>query len=166
MRWLRGIAAFAAVGLLCVACSSGSSAKSGVKASTTTSSAGNSTTGESSTGTSTVSVIDNSKYGKLLVGPNGHTLYLFEKDTGTTTACTAGCAAIWPGLSASGAPSAGSGVDASKLSTATGDVPNQVVYNGHLLYYFSGDQATNDVKGTSIKFWYPVAPSGKKIDND
>jgi predicted lipoprotein with Yx(FWY)xxD motif len=158
MRWLRGFAGFAAVGLLCVACSSGSSAKSDAKPTTTSNAA--------STGTSTVAVVKNPKYGKLLVGPNGHTLYLFEKDSGMTTSCTGGCATIWPGLASTAAPTGGSGVDASKLSTAPGDVPTQVVYNGHLLYYFSGDQAANEVKGTSIKFWYPVAPTGKKIDDD
>src|SRR4051812_19221124 len=39
-----------------------------------------------------------------LVGPDGHTVYLFEKDTGTTSACTGGCAGAWPGVTATGTP--------------------------------------------------------------
>jgi predicted lipoprotein with Yx(FWY)xxD motif len=111
-----------------------------------------------------VTVASTPTYGQLLVGPNGHTLYLFEKDTGTTSACTGGCAPAWPALTASTAPTGGAGVDMSKLSTASGQVPNQVVYNGHLLYFFAGDSAPGDLNGTKIPNWYPVAASGNKID--
>src|SRR5260221_12630187 len=34
-------------------------------------------------------------------GPNGHTLYFFAKDNGTTSACTGACATTWPALAAS-----------------------------------------------------------------
>ena len=104
--------------------------------------------------------------GQYLVGPNGNTLYLFEKDQGTTTACTGPCVSNWPGLAASGTPSAGSGIDMAKLSTADGEVPNQVVYNGHLLYFFAGDKKPGDITGTKIPNWYPVFPDGNKIDKD
>ena len=53
-----------------------------------------------------------------------------------------------------------------KLSTANGEVPNQVVYNGHLLYFFAGDKAPGDITGTKIPNWYPVSPAGSKIDKD
>ena len=56
----------------------------------------------------TLSVANNPKLGRILVGPNGHTLYVFENDKGAASACTGGCATIWPALSASGIPSAGS----------------------------------------------------------
>jgi predicted lipoprotein with Yx(FWY)xxD motif len=111
-----------------------------------------------------VSVANNAHDGPLLVGANGHTLYLFEKDTGTTSACTGGCAATWPALVGTGTPTGSAGVDASKLSSATGQVPNQVVYNGHLLYYFAADSAPGDLNGVKIADWYPVSPAGSKID--
>ena len=117
-------------------------------------------------GANTVGVATKADLGDYLVGPNGHTLYLFEKDNGTTTACTGACASAWPALTASGQPSVGPGVDSSKLSTANGEAANQVVYNGHLLYYFSGDKAVGDTNGIGIPSWYPVAPSGDKIDKD
>jgi len=110
----------------------------------------------------TVAVQTSDELGEYLVGPNGHTLYLFEKDTGTTTACTGGCAAVWPALTAA-SPTAGSGVDSAKLSTAAAD---HVVYNGHLLYYFASDNAPGDTNGIGIPAWYPLSPSGDKIDKD
>jgi len=110
----------------------------------------------------TVSVQTSDDLGDYLVGPNGHTLYLFEKDTGTTTACTGGCAAVWPALTAA-SPTAGSGIDSAKLSTAAGD---QVVFNGHLLYFFATDKAPGDTNGIGIPAWYPLSPSGDKIDKD
>jgi predicted lipoprotein with Yx(FWY)xxD motif len=111
-----------------------------------------------------MSLADNAKFGKILVGSNGHTLYLFEKDQGTTSACLAACAANWPALTATGTPSVGAGITASKVSTASGQLPDQVVYNGHLLYFFARDAAAGDVNGVSIAGWYPVGADGNKID--
>jgi predicted lipoprotein with Yx(FWY)xxD motif len=143
-------------GLLVAAC--GNDDSTSTKAGATTTTAAGSPSGSAST--ATVSVTSGH-----LVGPNGHTLYLFEKDKGTTTACTGGCAGAWPALVATGTPSAGSGVDGGKLSTADGEQPNQVVYNGHLLYYFSGDQAAGDTNGTSVPSWYAVDGGGKAIED-
>lgn len=135
---------------------------SSASATTTTAAPASSTT----TGApSTVSLADAPGVGQHLVGPDGRTLYLFEKDQGTTTACTGGCVPNWPALTATG-PTAGAGVDGSKLSTANGEQPNQVVYNGHLLYYFAGDTAPGQVNGSKIPSWYPVNAAGDKIDND
>ena len=112
----------------------------------------------------TVQVADDDEFGPILVGPNGHTLYLFERDQGTTTACTDRCAQVWPALAASVEPSAGDGVDASMLSTADAQVPDQVVYNGHLLYFYAQDMAPGEVKGIEIPAWFPVSPEGNKVE--
>jgi predicted lipoprotein with Yx(FWY)xxD motif len=118
-------------------------------------------------GESTVALADVGDVGQALVGPDGHTLYLFEMDDGTTSACTGGCADVWPALTADdGAPTGGDGLDASLLGTADGQVPNQVTYNGHLLYSFSGDEAPGDVNGLQIPEWYPVDAEGNAIDED
>ena len=45
--------------------------------------------------------------GKVLVNSNGRTLYLFGKDSGTTSACSGACAVNWPPLRASGKPTIG-----------------------------------------------------------
>ncbi len=112
----------------------------------------------------TVQVADNPEFGEILVGPNGHTLYLFEKDQGTTTACTGGCASVWPALSAAGEPTSGAGVDAAKLSTVEGQVPNHVAYNGHLLYFFARDTSPGEVNGIDVEAWFPVNPAGDKVE--
>ena len=74
--------------------------------------------------------------GEHLVGPNGHTLYLFEKDTGSTSTCTGACAAAWPPLMTTGAPTAGGAADAGLLGTTKRpDGTMEVTYGGHPLYY-------------------------------
>jgi predicted lipoprotein with Yx(FWY)xxD motif len=95
-----------------------------------------------------------------LVAADGHTVYFLDRDSGTTSACTGTCAKIWPGVTSSGAPTAGTGVDGTKLSTATGQVANQIVYNGHLLYEFKGDLKAGDVNGTKIPGWHDVSAAG------
>ena len=40
--------------------------------------------------------------GIFVIGPNGHALYVFDKDKGTKTACTGECATYWPAITASG----------------------------------------------------------------
>ena len=45
--------------------------------------------------------------GRILVDSRGHSLYLFEKDKGSRSACYAACAKFWPPLLTSGKPVAG-----------------------------------------------------------
>jgi predicted lipoprotein with Yx(FWY)xxD motif len=99
--------------------------------------------------------------GTVLVDSGGKTLYAFANDQGTTSACTGGCLGIWPPLRATGAPTAGPGVDATKLSAAPS---GQVAYNGHLLYSYAPDTAAGETKGQGIGgVWHVVAPSGDII---
>ena len=109
--------------------------------------------------------------GEHLVGPNGHTLYLFEKDTGSTSTCTGACAAAWPPLITTGAPTAGGAADAGLLGTTKRpDGTMEVTYGGHPLYYYSGDAAPGDTAGQEVEAfgaeWYAVAPSGKAVEGD
>lgn len=153
MKWMLGLAV-AALGLGLTACGSDSPAiKSGGVADGQPAAA------------ATVAVADNPAQGSILVDGQGRTLYLFEQDKGTTSACTGACAQVWPALTAA-APTAGTGADASLLGTASGQVAQQVTYAGHLLYTYSGDAAPGDVKGVGIPGWYPVNPSGAKVDKD
>jgi predicted lipoprotein with Yx(FWY)xxD motif len=119
-------------------------------------------------GSGTVSLAGTS-LGKVLVGPNGHTLYLFEKDKGGKSACSGSCAAQWPPLTTSGKPGAGSGVDAAKLSvTKRSDGKSQVVYAGHPLYFYSGDAKAGDTNGQGSKAfgaeWYVLSAAGSKVE--
>jgi predicted lipoprotein with Yx(FWY)xxD motif len=156
MKWLLGVTV-GVLGFGLAACGSGG----GTKPAASQTQAGQTQAG----GVAAVTVAQNPAQGAILADANGRTLYLFEKDKGTTSACTGACASIWPAFTAA-APSGGSGVDGASLGTATGQVADQVTYHGHLLYHFSGDTAPGDVKGVGIPSWYPVSPSGAKVDKD
>ena len=115
----------------------------------------------------TVSVA-NTGLGKILVDSQGRTLYLFEKDSGTKSTCSGGCATAWPPLRASGKPTAGSGAKASLLGTTPrSDGKPQVTYNGHPLYGYQGDSNAGDTNGQGINAfgadWYVLSPSGDEI---
>jgi predicted lipoprotein with Yx(FWY)xxD motif len=106
--------------------------------------------------------------GKVLVGPNGHTLYLFEKDKGGKSACSGACAADWPPLTTSGKPKAGAGVNSAMLSTTKRfDGNTQVVYAGHPLYFYAADTKAGDTTGQNVDAfgaeWYVLSASGNKV---
>jgi predicted lipoprotein with Yx(FWY)xxD motif len=109
--------------------------------------------------------------GTFLVDSNGMTVYLFEADTSSQSACTDRCASAWPPLTTSGPPVAGAGVMGSLLGTsARSDGKTQVTYKGHPLYGFIGDKKPGDVNGEGKSAfgaeWYVVnASTGDKIDN-
>jgi predicted lipoprotein with Yx(FWY)xxD motif len=115
----------------------------------------------------TVSVADTG-LGKILVDSQGRTLYLFEKDSGTKSACSGGCAAQWPPLRASGKPTVGSGATKSSIGTTPrSDGKPQVTYNGHPVYDYQGDSNAGDTNGQGITAfggaWYVLSPSGNAI---
>jgi predicted lipoprotein with Yx(FWY)xxD motif len=97
--------------------------------------------------------------GDILVAGNGRTVYEFDQDRGTVSACTGACAATWPAWMTGGAPVAGPGVDSTMLASAHG----QVTYGGHLLYFFAGDQAAGQVNGVSIPGWHAISPAGSLV---
>jgi predicted lipoprotein with Yx(FWY)xxD motif len=160
-RKLLFVAAFAAITLALAACSnsSPSTPPAGGGASTSSSSSGG------GTGNATVGTTDNPDFGTILTDGAGNTLYLFEQDQGTKTACTTGCSSTWPALTADGQPSAGNGVDASLLGTAKqADGTTQVTYSGHLVYRYSGDSAPGDTNGEGIGgVWFVVSAAGEPV---
>src|SRR3954451_798135 len=122
----RGLtAAVVAVGLATAVGACGSSSKSssssssggGGGAPTATSTSASKASAAASSGGVKVSLRKVS-LGKVLTGPNGHTVYLFEKDKGTTSKCNGKCAKVWTPLTTSGKPRAGSGLKASLLATS------------------------------------------------
>jgi predicted lipoprotein with Yx(FWY)xxD motif len=122
----------------------------------------------SSSAPATVAVATNSKLGQILVDGAGRTLYLFVADTGSTSTCSGGCAQYWPPLLTNGAPQAGTGANASLLSTTKRtDGTTEVTYGGHPLYYVITDHNPGDASGQAVNnygaLWYVVGPDGKQI---
>jgi predicted lipoprotein with Yx(FWY)xxD motif len=103
--------------------------------------------------------------GTILVGPNGHTLYLDKADSKNKATCTGGCASIWPPLTTSGKPKAKGGAKASDLGTIKSGATKQVTYKGHPLYYFASDTAAGQTTGEGQNGFYVVSTSGKAITN-
>ena len=105
--------------------------------------------------------------GKILVNSKGRALYLFQADSGTTSACADACAVAWPPLT-SATPKAGKGAKAALVSTSTrSDGKQQVIYNGHPLYTYSGDTKAGNTNGEGVNafggLWYVLSPTGTQI---
>jgi predicted lipoprotein with Yx(FWY)xxD motif len=140
------------------------------KSSTTTTPASTTASGGTSASGGVVIVTKHSKDGTILAaGPKKATVYLFEADNGSTSACTGACAGVWPPVTSSSGASALGGAQASQLGTITrSDGTKQVTYNGHPLYFYAKDQDAEDAYGQGIKSfgsdWYVLKPTGEKVD--
>jgi predicted lipoprotein with Yx(FWY)xxD motif len=112
--------------------------------------------------------VANASPGKILVDSQGRTLYLFKRDTGTTSMCTGACAANWPPLLANGKPTVAGGASASLVGTTKrSGGATQVTYKGHPLYRYSGDQKPGDSNGQGVNafggLWYALSPAGNQV---
>ena len=122
---------------------------------------------KTSTGASATVGVANSSLGSILVDSTGRTLYLFKADSGTKSACAGACATAWPPLLATGTPTAGTGLTASKLGTISrSDGTQQVTYNGHPLYLFVKDTKPGQTNGQGVTAfgaaWFALTPSGNQ----
>ena len=108
----------------------------------------------------------NGSLGSYVTGKDGMALYLFTKDTATTSACTGECATNWPPLTVAAASdvAAGAGVSGAIGTITRADGTLQVTLAGHPLYYFANDAAAGDVNGQAIGgVWYLVAADGSAL---
>lgn len=139
---MRGRLLTIAVAAAAVTAACSSSGHSGGSTGSSGSTGAGGTTGSSGSVTVTVK-------GGRLTAPNGKTLYYNTVDTAATIGCTGSCAAIWPPLL--GQPTAGSGVDQSKLGTASRPGGGQqVTYYAHPLYEYSGDSGPGSAAGSGL----------------
>ena len=107
----------------------------------------------------TVSIRQDAKFGKILVDANGMTLYRNDQEIGGVIKCTGGCTSVWPPLTVTGTPTAGSGVG--QLTTLTRpDGTTQVESANWPLYHFAADKAAGDTKGDGIAGIWHVATAG------
>jgi predicted lipoprotein with Yx(FWY)xxD motif len=154
---------------LLAACSSAASSSGPPAASSTpAATTGAATTGGSATGTALVITTKSSSAGAFLTDASGRAIYLWEKDSMNSSACSGGCASAWPPVTATGALTASGSVNQADLSTFTrSDGTKQVAYDGHPLCYFVGDPKPGEVTGQgSDAFgakWWLVDPAGTAI---
>lgn len=97
-----------------------------------------------------VDVLSIGDFGQILVGPNGLTLYIFDRDTEGVSNCSGGCLGAWPPLLVDGEPSAGDGVTAAIGTITRDDGSTQVTVNDFPAYYWAGDSSEGDTGGQGV----------------
>jgi predicted lipoprotein with Yx(FWY)xxD motif len=160
--FLAGGAIVALAGLVLVAC--------GSNGGTSSTSSASSQPPKTSTGTPATVGVTSTTLGNILVDSQGRTLYLFQKDSGTTSTCTGACATFWPPLIAPGAPTSGSGANASLIGTSKRqNGTSQVTYNGHPVYLYTGDHNPGDTHGQGVvafgASWFALSASGSPVSS-
>jgi predicted lipoprotein with Yx(FWY)xxD motif len=171
IRLGAGLAVALGAALLTAACSSsGSSSSSAPASSAAAGSAGGSSSPAVAAGSGSGLVITtkSGSAGAFLTDGSGRAVYLWTKDAMNSSACSGACAGAWPPVTTTGAVTASGGVSKADLSTITrSGGAKQVVYDGHPLYYFSGDSGPGQVSGQgSDGFgakWWLVDPAGTSI---
>jgi predicted lipoprotein with Yx(FWY)xxD motif len=109
--------------------------------------------------TATATVNGTSK--TILTTAQGLTLYYRTSDVPPSTVCSGGCAGAWPPLvmSGSGTPTSATSLPG-KLTIIADANGNQVEYNGHPLYTYSGDTALGQTTGEGFGgVWHVVTLS-------
>jgi predicted lipoprotein with Yx(FWY)xxD motif len=112
--------------------------------------------------------VESTGLGAILANARGRTIYLFKRDSGTTSACTGACATFWPPVRAGAGVTAGKGLKAGKLGTSKRPSGGpQITYNGHPLYTYSGDHKPGDTNGQGLTAfgggWFALSPAGDQV---
>jgi len=109
--------------------------------------------------TATVTINGTSK--SILTNAQGMTLYYRTSDAPPSTVCSGGCAGAWPPLVMSGSSTPASAASLpGKLTIVVDANGNQVEYNGHPLYTYSGDSGPGQTNGEGVGgIWHVVTLS-------
>jgi predicted lipoprotein with Yx(FWY)xxD motif len=162
ITFLAGAALIPLVALAVAACGSGGAATAASPPPASKS------TAKTPSGSPATVGVATSSLGSILVDSRGRTVYLWQADTGPKSTCSGACAAAWPPLLTNGTPTAGNGVKASLLGTTKrSNGAEQVTYNQHPLYLFTGDTQAGQTNGQgSAAFgapWYVLSAAGNQI---
>ena len=87
-----------------------------------------------------------SSLGKVLVGDNGMTLYIWDKDAVGVSNCYDKCAENWPPLIAA----ADAAAEGDWTLVDRKDGTKQWAYDGKPVYYYGGDAKAGDATGDGI----------------
>lgn len=175
-RWLVAIPFAAAIGLVAASCggSTPHKAAAAAPAATTvpTTPGAPLTTAPATAPVAVPAVlVGQTSLGMILTDAQSRTLYLFEKDTGTTSTCYSACASAWPPVTTTDArPTVAGGANQAMLGTTMrSDGTTQLTYAGHPLYRFAGDRKPGDTTGQGLQAfgggWDVLTPAGQKVDN-
>src|SRR5262245_49672499 len=151
------------VGLVLLGACGGSSSKSVSKSSTTSTTRSFS----SSRGGSTLQIVRSKRFRRPVIANTWkRTVYMYVRDgSAKTSKVPAGLKKSWRRVLAVRKLTVGPYLSRSKL--AVYKQPNgqeQVSYNGHLLYTFTGDRQPGDAKGQGLgKVWFALSASGDKV---
>jgi predicted lipoprotein with Yx(FWY)xxD motif len=164
-RLAAGAGSAFGVALLVAACGTGSSSTGAAGSS---SPAGASSAAASGGSGSTVITTVSSSAGTFLTNSSGQAVYLWSKDGNGMSACSGACAGAWPPVTTTGTVTAVGAAKSSDLGTITrSDGTKQVTYDGHPLYFFSGDSGPGMASGQGNDGfgakWWLVAPSGSDV---
>lgn len=112
-------------------------------------------------GSYVIEIAESPALGTFLVGEGGRTLYTFDKDTATASACSGGCAQAWPPFVVEDAETAtaGAGVSGAIAMITRDDGSRQAAYVGHPLYYYAADAQAGDTNGEGVGgVWHVAKP--------
>jgi predicted lipoprotein with Yx(FWY)xxD motif len=114
-----------------------------------------------------VITVRTSRYGRILADGRDRTIYLFTRDRSVASTCYGGCAAAWPPVLARGAPLRAGTLPGALGTVRRRDGARQVTYDGHPLYYYTGDVSPGEILCQNVDefggTWLVVSPSGKPI---
>lgn len=174
-RWFLTATGSVSALLVVAACgSSGSKSSTPAAAPTPTTPAAATTPAPSSSPPgASFSTAEVSGLGTVVVDGRGETVYLLTADGHTNVPCddASGCTKYWPDLAlpaGTTAATAGTGIDASKLSTMKlADGQTYPTYGGFLMYEFSKDTGPGQAHGQGVKSfggtWWVISPTGTPI---
>ena len=166
-KLVAGVGGALGAAVVVAACSSGGTSSSAAAPAASPAGGSSSSAGASSSG-GTVITTAKSSGGTVLASSSGRAVYLWAKDTGDMSNCNGACAGAWPPVTTTGTATASGAAKASDIGTITrSDGTKQVTYDGHPLYYFSGDSGPGTASGQgSDAFgakWWLVAPTGSDV---
>ena len=170
MQRFLTVTAIAVAAVALAGCGGGSSSPGNSTPTTSTTSTGSHASGNAGSKFSTAKIKGT---GTVLVDANGRTVYVLTISGKKNVPCTGatGCTTQWPDIVLSGTakPKAGSGVDASLLSTMKVGGKSYPTYNGYLMYEYTGDTGPGQANGAGQLgmggTWYPLSPSGKPLNS-
>jgi predicted lipoprotein with Yx(FWY)xxD motif len=166
-----GFAAAAGIGslaLLLTACGGSSSSSSSTSTTTPASTSTNPAASPSNAlgvapGSTVLHVQKAGKLGYVLATGSGQVVYMYDKDSGGTPACTGTCAQTWIPVAGKNPAASPADTGLAKFTTVANGSVTQVVYDGHPLYILKGAKALSATGNGQGGEWHVIKLSASNI---